>query len=168
MLPSFSTMNPFLLSSLPCGWFLLKTGALGEALFFRRQREERVPGEERTITHMSLRLKTNSHLCIRRYINWRNWTNERDIISFRERKKPSWSPNEVWMGLSLATWLGTDRRCWSSGKTQRGWTSWQTDGDAAALALGRPSEHHPTKERRQTEGKQQTVLMSPVGYFTCS
>lgn len=96
---------------------------------------------------MSLRLKTNSHLCIRTYINWRNWTNERDIISFRERKKPSWSPNEVWMGLSLATWLGTDRRCWSSGKTQREWTSWQTDGDTAALALGCPSEHHPNKER---------------------
>lgn len=73
LLPNFSTMNPFRLSSLPCGWFLLKPGALGKALFIRRKdKEERVPGEERTITHMSLRLKTNSHLCIRRYINWRN------------------------------------------------------------------------------------------------
>lgn len=32
-------------------------------------------------------------------------------------------------------------------ETQREWTSWQTDGDMAALALGCPSEHHPNKER---------------------
>lgn len=65
---------------------------------------------------MSLSLETNGHLCIQRHINCWNRTNERDIISFREQKKPSWSPNEGWIGLSLATWLRTDMGCGAQSK----------------------------------------------------
>lgn len=54
LLPNFSTMNPFRLSSLPCGWFLLKPGALGEALFIRRKDKEKNVCQER---------KGQSHTC---------------------------------------------------------------------------------------------------------
>lgn len=101
------------LADLSC-WFLwLKTETW---MKFLLEDKEANACEGRATAHVSLSLETNGHLCIQRHINCWNRTNERDIISFREQKKPSWSPNEGWIGLSLATWLRTDRGCWAQSK----------------------------------------------------
>lgn len=114
-LPSICTINPFQLSDLSCWFLCLKTGTR-----MKSPLEDKAANtcEGRMVARVSLRLKTNGHLCIRRYINCWNWTNERDVISFWELKKPSWSPNEGWIGLSLATWLRTDMGAGLRGNTE--------------------------------------------------
>ena len=51
LLPNFSTMNPFRLSSLPCGWFLLKPGALGKALLSGEKTKRNVCQERKGQSH---------------------------------------------------------------------------------------------------------------------
>lgn len=152
-LPTFSAMNPFQLLSLPC-WFLsLKTRtptAVPLIRIRRRDRDTHVWREEGTASHMSLRWKTNSHPCIQRYINCQNWTDKGGIISFGKRTKPSWSPNEAWLGFSLASWLETDAGWWGSGKTQTDWAGWQAGGDSGVHSPGSLEGAWPDRNGKTT------------------